>query len=147
MKVEFLRHAESIFNKYLISEKDCDLTDYGKQQAKDLSGDYDIVICSTMRRACQTLDHSNLNYGRLIFTDLCREKKSDICDFLPHEDETEKETDEQLEKRIQTFLYFLKSQVSPYQRALVICHGDFIHTIGKKQQPYPKNAEIQIFQL
>ena len=147
MKVQFLRHAESVFNANLTSEKDCDLTEKGIQQASDLSGHYDIVFCSIMKRTCKTLDYSNLTYGRLVFTDLCREKRIDICDYLPHEDETQKETDEQLEKRIQSFLYFLKSQASKYQTVLVISHGDFIHTIGKKQQPYPKNAEIQIHDI
>ncbi len=147
MRVQFLRHAESIFNRDLISEKDCDLTEKGRQQASKVEGDYDIVICSTMKRACQTLDNSKLTYGRLIFTDLCREKKADICDFLPHEDETEKETEEELEKRIQSFLYFIKSQVSPFQTVLVVSHGDFIHTLGKKQQPYPQNAEIQMHEI
>lgn len=144
MKVEFLRHAESIFNKYLVSEKDCELTEEGKLQASNVKGQYDVVICSTMKRTCQTLDYSDLRYGRLVFTDLCREKRQDICDFLPHEDETKKETDEELEKRIQSFLYFLKSQCCKYNTILVISHGDFIHTLGKKKQPYPNNAEIQL---
>lgn len=144
MKVHFLRHAESIFNANLTSEKDCDLTEKGVQQASELQDRYDIVICSIMKRTCKTLDHSNITYGQLIFTDLCREKRQDICDFLPHEDESVKETEEELERRIQVFLYFLKSQASPYQHVLVVSHGDFIHTLGKKSQPYPKNAEIQI---
>jgi len=143
MKVAFLRHAESIFNKYLTSEKDCELTEDGKEQAAKVDGQYDIVFCSIMKRTCQTLDYSDLQYGRLIFTDLCREKKTTICDYLPYEDETVVDTDEQLEKQIRSFLYFLKSQVSPYQTVLVISHGDFIHAIGKKSQPYPNNAEIQ----
>ncbi len=147
MKVHFLRHAESIFNANLTSEKDCDLTEKGIQQASEIEENFDIVVCSTMKRACATLDHSKLTYGRLIFTDLCREKRVDICDYLPHEDETVKESDEELEKRIKSFLYFLKSQVSTYQHILVISHGDFIHTLGKKSKPYPKNAEIQIFDL
>lgn len=147
MKVQFLRHAESIFNRDLTSEKDCDLTDKGKEQASQLEGEYDIVICSTMKRTCDTLGSSRITYGRLIFTDLCREKRQDICDYLPHEDETKKETDEELQKRITAFLYFLKSQVSPYQNVLVVSHGDFIHTLGKKSQPYPKNAEIQVHDL
>jgi broad specificity phosphatase PhoE len=147
MKVHFLRHAQSIFNANLTSDKDCDLTEKGIQQASDISGHYDIVICSTMKRACKTLDYSNLTYSRLIFTDLCREKKQDICDFLPYEDETKKETEEELQLRIRSFLYFLKSQVSKYQGILVVSHGDFIHTIGKKQQPYPKNAEIQVHEV
>ncbi len=100
-----------------------------------------------MKRACQTLEASKIKYGRLYFTDLCREKKVDICDFLPFEDETQKESDEELEKRIQRFVYFVKSQFSTYQNILVVCHGDFIHTLGKKQQPYPKNAEVQLIPL
>lgn len=147
MKVAFLRHAESIYNKYLVSEKDCELTELGKEQATNLEGQYDVVICSIMKRTCQTLDHSELTYGHLIFTDLCRENRQDICDFLPHEDETKKETPEELETRIKTFTYFLKSQVSPHQTVLVVSHGDFIHTIGKKSQSYPKNAEIQWHEL
>jgi broad specificity phosphatase PhoE len=144
MKVSFLRHAESIFNANLTSEKDCDLTEKGKEQASNVSGTYDVVFCSIMKRTCKTLDHSQVEYGRLIFTDLCREKKTTICDYLPHEDETVIDTDEQLELQIQKFTYFLKSQVSPHHNVLVVSHGDFIYAIGKKQQPYPENAEIQV---
>jgi broad specificity phosphatase PhoE len=147
MKVQFLRHAESIFNANLTSEKDCDLTEKGKQQASELKEHYDIVVCSIMKRTCQTLDTSNITYGRLIFTDLCRENRQDICDFLPHEDETVKESEDQLQDRIKVFTYFLKSQVSRYNNVLVISHGDFIHTLGGKQQPYPKNAEIQVHNI
>ena len=143
MRVDFLRHAESIFNRDLTSEKDCSLTDKGFQQASEVTGEYDVVICSIMKRACQTLENSQVTYGRLLFTDLCREKKTTICDYLPHEDETIIDTDEQLEQQIKRFLYFLKSQCSPYQRILVVSHGDFIHAVGKRQQPYPENAEIQ----
>lgn len=147
MKVHFLRHAQSIFNANLTSEKDCDLTDKGRQQASEIKDHYDIVFCSIMKRTCATLDHSQLTYGRLIFTDLCREKKVDICDYLPHEDETQEETEEQLQKRIQTFVCFLKSQVSPHHNVLVISHRDFIHAIGKHTQPPPQNAEIQVHEL
>jgi broad specificity phosphatase PhoE len=144
MKVQFLRHAESIFNAMGTSEKDCDLTEKGILQASEIKQHYDLVICSTMKRACSTLDHSHLTYGRLIFTDLCREKKVDICDFLPHEDETVLETEEELDKRIRSFLYFLKSQASKHQNILIISHRDFIHAIGKGKQPPPENAEFQI---
>lgn len=144
MKVKFLRHAESIFNATGTSEKDCDLSEKGKQQASEIKDHYDLVICSTMKRACSTLDHSDLTYGHLIFTDLCREKKVDICDFLPHEDETVLETEEELEKRIRSFLYFLKSQASKHQNILIISHRDFIHAIGKGTQPAPQNAETQV---
>ena len=147
MKVDFLRHAESIFNANLTSEKDCDLTQKGYEQASKVEGEYDIVICSIMKRTQLTLEKSKIKYGRVIYTDLCRENRQDICDFLPHEDETIRETEEQLQYRIKSFTYFLKSQVSSYQTVLVVSHGDFIHTIGKKEKPYPKNAEIQTFDV
>jgi broad specificity phosphatase PhoE len=147
MKVSFLRHAESIFNANLTSEKDCDLTEKGRLQASQLENQYDVIICSIMKRTCQTLDYSKLSTRKVIFTDLCREKRADICDFLPFEDETKKETDEELQQRIKIFRYFVKSQVSSYQNVLVISHGDFIHAVGNKQQPYPTNAEIQIHEI
>jgi len=147
MKVDFLRHAESIFNANLTSEKDCDLTQKGYEQADKVEGEYDVVICSIMRRTQLTLQKSKIKYGRVIYTDLCREKRQDICDYLPYEDETIKETDEQLEYRIKSFVYFLKSQVSTYQSVLVVSHGDFIHTLGKKSKSYPQNAEIQSFEI
>ena len=147
MKVDFLRHAQSVFNATLTSEKDCDLTQLGQEQAAAVTGDYDIVICSTMKRAVQTYQFSHLKSGKIIYTDLCREKRQDICDYLPYEDETIKETEEELAYRIKSFTYFLKSQVSPYQAVLVVSHGDFIHTLGKKTKTYPNNAEIQSFEL
>lgn len=143
MKIDFLRHAESVFNANGTSEKDCDLTEKGVEQASQIEGHYDLVFCSIMKRTCKTLDHSKLRYGRLVFTDLCREKRVDICDFLDYEDETKKESDEELDKRIQVFLSFLKSQATKFNSVLVISHGDFIHRIGKGQKPYPNNAEIQ----
>lgn len=147
MKVHFLRHAESIFNANLTSEKDCELTEKGKAQASELEGEYDIVFCSIMKRTRMTLALSKLKYNQIIYTDLCREKRSDICDFLGYEEETETESEEELTERIKRFTYFLRSQVSPSQSILVVSHGDFIHTLGKKSQSYPKNAEIQVHDI
>jgi broad specificity phosphatase PhoE len=146
MKVTFLRHAESIFNANLISEKDCSLTPKGVGQASALEGEFDVVICSIMKRTCETLEKSRIKYGKVIFTDLCREKRSDICDYLSYEEEV-KETDEELQKRIERFIYFLKSQVSAYQSVLVVSHGDFIHAVGGRKKSYPQNAEMQKFDV
>ncbi len=147
MEVTFLRHAQSIFNRDLTSEKDCNLTEEGISQASQITGTYDIIICSILKRAKQTLQHSQLNCKKLHFTDLCREIRVDICDFLEDEDETKKETAEEAQKRIRLFKQFIKEKVSPGQSALVICHGDFIHLIGKKQLPYPQNATFQTIHL
>ncbi len=147
MKVDFLRHAQSIFNANLTSEKDCDLTDLGKHQASEVQGEYDVVFCSVMKRAQQTLAYSKIKSGRVIYTLHCREKRVDICDFLVDENETDKESDEELQERIAVFLSFLKSTVSPHQSVLVVSHGDFIHALGKKSKSYPQNTEIQSFDV
>lgn len=141
MKVDILRHAQSLFNLYLTSEKDCDLSPYGKLQAAEVEGAYDVIILSCLRRTHQTLLYSKIRGRRLIITDLCREKRSDICDFLPGEDETKKESVEELGNRIDCFKEFLRNQCRPEESVLVVSHGDFIwNATGGK---YPENAELR----
>ena len=147
MEVSFLRHAQSIFNRDLTSEKDCSLTDLGIEQASKIKGTYDVIICSIMKRTKETLQYSQLNSKKLLFTDLCREIRRDICDFLEEEDETKQESEEEALKRIQKFKEFVREKTEKEDKLLVICHGDFIHLLGKKRYPYPKNAEIQTIQL
>ena len=144
MKVTFLRHATSIFNELHTSEKDCDLSEAGKKQAADLSGEYDIVFCSIMKRAKQTLALSQIRYTKVNYTHVCREKKTDICDFLPNEDQTKTETEENVEHRI----YLLKVMLNQYQgkKILVVSHGDFIYQLNGKTK-YPENAEFQEIEI
>lgn len=147
MKVTFLRHAQSLFNRDFTSEKNCSLSEQGIEDAKEITGTYDIIICSTMKRAKETLQHSQLSSKKLYFTDLCREYKLDICDFLEDEDHTQKETHEELEKRMRLFKQYLREKVDPGKTVLVVCHRDFIYEIGKQRYPLPKNCEFQTIQL
>ena len=147
MEVTFLRHAQSIFNRDLTSEKNCSLSDLGRQQAAQIVGDYDVIICSILKRARETLQYSQLTAKKLYFTDLCREVRVDICDFLEGEDETNLETIQELTKRIREFKQYLREKVEPGQKILVICHRDFIHEFCNKQYPEPKNCEFQTIQL
>lgn len=142
MKVAFLRHAISIFNELKTSEKDCELSEAGKKQAQTLEGNYDLVICSIMRRTKQTLAFSNIKYKELIYSATCREFRCDICDFLPHEDEKNLETRNDLDLRVKTFRELLNKYGSQGKRILVVSHGDFIHAINGGTK-YPENAEIQ----
>jgi broad specificity phosphatase PhoE len=100
-----------------------------------------------MKRAKQTLQYSQLLSKKLYFTDLCREYRLDICDFLEDEDETQKESMDELEKRMRLFKEYLQEKVNSGQTVLVICHRDFIHEIGKKEYPLAKNCEFQTIQL
>ena len=147
MEVSFLRHAQSIFNRDLTSEKNCSLTELGQKQAEQITGYYDVIICSILKRARETLQYSQLSAKKLYFTDLCREMRVDICDFLEGEDETNLESEEELRKRIKEFQQYLKEKVEPGQKVLVICHRDFIHAIGQKKLPEPENCEIQTILL
>lgn len=146
MHVTLLRHAESVFNKYLTSDKDCDLTEAGQAQAYRLTDDYDTIIVSCLRRTHQTLMHSRLTAKRILMTDLCREKRSDICDFLEYEDETRLESDDELAHRIDCFKEYLRRNCGPDEKVLVICHGDFIFAATGKTS-YPDNAEMRPWTL
>jgi broad specificity phosphatase PhoE len=145
MKITFLRHAQSLFNKWLISEKDCDITEEGKYQVCDLSGEYDVIVISCLRRTHQTLLESQIKGKRILLTDLCREKRTDICDFLPGEDEKDLESTDELKVRIELFKEYLRRETLPEEKVLVISHGDFIWTATGGE--YPQNAEMRAWEF
>lgn len=147
MELTFLRHAESIFNRDGTSEKNCSLSELGVQQASQVTGSYDVIICSILKRAKETLLHSQLSSKHLYFTDTCREVRRDICDYLEGEDESKEDSDEDIARQIKSFKEFLHSKAKPTDRVLVISHRDFIHAVGKGKYPLPKNAETQILTL
>jgi ankyrin repeat protein/phosphohistidine phosphatase SixA len=72
--ITLMRHAETEWNAG-INRVDTDsiLTDNGKALAKGISGYYDIVVCSTLKRTIQTLEFSNIKYGSLLRTGWCNE--------------------------------------------------------------------------
>ena len=143
MKITFLRHCRSIFNELLYSDKDCDLSVKGVEQAKALQGDYDIVICSVMRRARRTLELSKIRSGSIEYTDLCREWRNDICDFLDHENEqNNRETPEELGIRIQKFCEWIKGKYERSgKRILVVTHADFVYKLTNEAK-YLENGEF-----
>lgn len=57
--MKFCRHAQS-YENIGVSRIDSPLTDYGVEQAKLLTGNYDCVIVSPLRRAIETLHYSNI---------------------------------------------------------------------------------------
>lgn len=146
MKITFLRHAQSIFNVHLTSEKDCGLSPLGIEQAQSLQGEYDLIILSTLRRTHQTLLHSGIVGKRILITDLCREQRKDICDYLEGEDETDIEWENELEERIEAFKQYLRVFCRPDEKVLVISHGDFIDCATGRAN-YPENAEFRVWQF
>jgi broad specificity phosphatase PhoE len=148
MKITFLRHCKSIFNELLYSDKDCDLSVRGVEQARALQGDYDVVICSVMRRARRTFELSQIRASLVEYTMLCREWRNDICDFLDHEDETkDRESKEELAQRVDAFCSWVKSKYQQSgKRILVVTHADFVHVLtgGAK---YLENGEFYEYEL
>ena len=124
--VFFLRHAESMFNKYGIPERDCGITNDGAKQASKVSGHYDLVVCSPMRRCRETLEKSNITYDKLIIDPNCRERKTSDCDFFVDEQKI-RESSEDAHKRIDIFRETLGRLSEEYDKIMVVSHCVYIN--------------------
>lgn len=133
MKICLLRHAESVFNKYGRDEIDCDLSETGIEQAKNINLEFKYVICSPLKRARDTLKYSNIKYDVLEINNLCREMLVDKCDFMDGE-KLQYETIDEITDRVNKFKEYLLtiSLKNPeINEVLVISHRDFIFHFGK----------------
>jgi len=132
MPIHFLRHAQSEFNAGLSNVKDSPLSPFGKEQSLGVHGKYDLVIVSTLKRAQQTLYCSQIEYTKVIKTDLCRELRGGaLCDYLESE-EVVLESHQECHDRKQKFIGFLQAYENEYNNILVISHACFIsYFIGR----------------
>ncbi len=75
--ITIIRHAESYFNvgQYKNPEdvRNCRITPNGITQAQNLSGEYDVVICSPLKRAIETYVNSHIKCRKFMVSDLVRE--------------------------------------------------------------------------
>lgn len=123
--VFLIRHCESVFNALGASGRNCGLTDNGIAQAGQLTGNFDILFCSGLKRALDTLKCSGIQYIQLIVTNLCREFMVGPCDFYEDEDISQ-ETEESVLERVKNFNALVKSFETKGFKVGVISHGDFI---------------------
>jgi len=123
-----LNCMQTTYDKWNDDTRDTSLTDYGKRCASLLTGQYDVVICSTLRRARQTLDYSQITYGNLIFSDLCREILSIniIPNNLYNGEVQRTETAEGVSLRIQYLTALLIPLLNNNQKILIITHPEII---------------------
>lgn len=128
--IVLIRHAESTFNASWDLTRDCPLTDRGRHQANEIVGTYDCVVCSTLKRARQTLDASKLVYSKLIFTELCREIRDGTPVNLYLGERDTSETRSQIQNRVTEFRALLKTLSREYPRIAVISHNGFIHSLS-----------------
>lgn len=144
MKVYLLRHGESVHNARGYSGKDCPLTDKGIKQANSINGSFDIVICSSLKRAKQTLENSKLEYKYLYISELCREIKKDISDVKHDEpDNFKRETHIELVKRVTQFKNILKTFPKD-KKILVVSHCIFLEELAGCKL---KNCQMVEFDL
>lgn len=130
LSVTFLRHCESTFNADMSSDTvDATLTEHGKQEAAKLSGHYDVVICSPLRRAMQTLDCSGITFTTRMNDALVREWVCNVSDMMVDEP-FHVESYSQFLARVDRFLEYLRCWYGVVKSVLVVSHGDFIHEIG-----------------
>lgn len=122
MQITLLRHAESEFNVGISDEPDVDLTDKGRLQAASLTGHYDLVLCSPLRRCLETLTRSNITYDEFRIEPLLREQITNQSDLLPGET-FELESEEHLLDRIEKITLSLKGERGSI---LLVTHSDFI---------------------
>lgn len=149
MELYFTRHAESLEN---IGEEivDSPLSARGRRQAAMLSGFYDTVVVSPMRRCLETLHYSKITYSNLEICPSFRERRrypgSEMLLELPVE-----ETMDQFRERIERFDKWFRELLQTYNykeeddvlRVLLIGHGLFFHLWNKSDGPdMPNNAEI-----
>jgi broad specificity phosphatase PhoE len=134
ISIDIFRHAESYANLGII-EIDSSITPNGKKMCKNMVGDYDLVICSVLKRTQQTLKESNIKYKTYLITPLCREFVEDdengnihISNLLENEkDIVSRETHAELIERIDKFLKLIKVLIKIYPKIAVISHLGFIN--------------------
>lgn len=150
MEVILLRHAESTANvnpSEYHRRRNVPLSPFGQKQAAELKGDFDLVICSPLRRARQTLSQSGIQYRELIVAPELRE----IIDFpanLLTDDEDEDsfvESSDSVRDRCCHFIQRLSKVYEPGRQILIISHCMFLRKLTDKFAERPcilQNAQM-----
>jgi broad specificity phosphatase PhoE len=148
MRVHLLRHAQSLFNKEHKGGPDCALSEKGRLQASLLEGSFDTVVLSPLLRCKQTLALSKITSSHVVECELCREHRTDTCDFKEGEDIHALESEQELRARVQQFRRYLFERFDG-RSVLIVGHADFFFaltsSVGGDGEIYGKwlhNAEI-----
>ncbi len=133
--VYLLRHAETDNNSSngTIDEPDADLNTKGEEQARQVTGHYDLVLCSPMRRARRTLQLSQITYKEMEIVEEAREMKCAKSDFKEDEDpEFVLETPEDFSKAVRILKRRIEEVASTGKKILVSTHSFTIAYLTSK---------------
>lgn len=131
MFITFLRHCDcdADFNLGSNTTRDASLTPLGIQQSEKLEGHFDVVFCSPLRRARETLEKSKITYDELVIEPLVRECMYSINDIIFDENVSDDkiETDKEILDRIKKFHKILLTKIkSGCKKILVLSHYSYI---------------------
>lgn len=121
--IRFIRHGETESNVGNVT-RDSKLTHRGRVMARELSGEYDLVVLSTMWRTHETFKESKIQARRVIYLDDLRECLDNNPDnSRVQEDPSLHETTSEMIKRIQRAKEFIEELLPLYPRICIIGHG------------------------
>jgi len=126
-----MRHAASVFNDEGTDLPDCGLSARGAAQARALTGHYDLVVVSPLKRARHTLELSRITFSESLTLGCAREVVTDLCDCLPGETFVP-ETPTSVAARIAELTRLLASWVDT-RSVLVISHADLIWNLTARE--------------
>lgn len=126
MPIKFLRHCEAFhnINNNYYEHNDTSLTPNGVDQAEKLTGHYDLILCSPMRRCKETLLYSNITHNKVYICNLFREYKTHNCDLM-HSEEKEFESEFEILNRISLIDTYI-SDLPRDKNILIITHADLL---------------------
>lgn len=128
----WIRHAEAS----AVDKNDPGLSETGVKQCRSLADrltpvmPFDVVVVSPLRRAMETAKLAVVS-TMIITTKLCREQRTNPCDWMQGELASGEETSDQLQIRAEAFLMWLSSIAIPplVQTIAIVSHSDFIRMI------------------
>lgn len=121
--IRVYRHAYSEHNAGTSNDRDNKLHADGIKQCNYLTGNYDLVICSTLRRTKQTLQYSNIEYKNLLLSEDIREVKDGNPDNYLIYEEIKKESNDEYIIRLKRFNSMVVDMLKIYDSICVITHG------------------------
>ena len=151
-EIYFIRHGQSVANVGPDDLYDSRLTSIGICQAQEVSGHFDLVLCSPLRRTMETLHYSKITYKELIVEHSLREIAQSIGSLLLFEKRHEPFQEESLDnfwKRSQQFHNILENHCEKLKSAggskkiLIVGHAFFFNAWFRKGCfPCLENAKL-----
>lgn len=140
-KIFFTRHGQSLGN-IGIESINSPLSELGREQSSKLSGHYDCVVISPLRRCRETLMNSKITYDDLHISYNFRERIFGPSCMLTQEDK-ETESDSDFFIRVNAFHMELETLCMEYKNILLIGHAYFFNAWYRQGcYPPPDNANI-----